>query len=184
MRHAYISTCALATNLPNVRLTHNNGGLVMLRYILALMLVATAGAALAAPVPPPQSIVVISCRVDDLTGQAGRQDPELAARGWRDLEWHYSGGEIDCKREEIALTDSVTLVAPETPELHPNFGDYAQCAAVAMQVTPNYERANHGWAVMAVGCPTKIVNDQGEIVGWHMPECPSWVRCRFSGNEI
>lgn len=135
--------------------------------------------------PPPQTIVVVGCKVDDLTGQPGRQDPDLAARGWRDLEWHYDrGNELECKREEIPLTDSVAMVAPEVNQLHPDFSSYAQCAAVAMQYSPTWERANQGWAVAAVGCPTKIVNDSGTVIGWHLPECPSWLKCRFSGSEI
>lgn len=141
--------------------------------------------ATAASPPPPQTVVIVGCRVDDLTGQPGRQDPTLSAHGWRDLEWHYDrGNEIECKREEVPLTDSVTLVAPEANELHPDFSSYAQCSAVAMQYTPTWERANPGWAVAAVGCPTKVVNEQGVVVGWHLPECPSWLKCRYSGSEI
>src|SRR5262245_4714554 len=88
----------------------------------------------AAP-PPPQTVVVISCRVDDLTGLPGRQDPTFAAKGWRDLEWHFdAGNELECKREEVPLQDGVALMSPEVKELHPDFSDYAQCAAVAMQM--------------------------------------------------
>ncbi len=143
------------------------------------------------PPAPPQTIVVIACRVDDLTGQSGRQDPDLAAKDWRDLEWHLDkGNELECKREVIPLEDSVALVAPETPALHPDFSSFAQCAAVAMQYAPTYEKANKGWAVMAVGCPTKITNGpDGPIIGWKLPECPFAVNgmpiiCRFDGSLI
>lgn len=145
--------------------------------------------ATAKPPEPPQTIVIIACRVDDLTGQEGRQDPDLAAKGWRDLEWHLdAGGELECKREVVPLTDAVTLMAPEVNELKPDFSDLAQCAAVGMQYAPAYEKANKGWGVMAVGCPVRIETD-GVLTGWKLPDCPSEIggmpiKCRFDGSLI
>lgn len=144
----------------------------------------------AAPPPPPTSIVVIACRVDDLTGQPGRQDPGFAARGWRDLEWHFTqpGNELECKREQIELTDAVTLMAPEVNDLKPNFSDFAQCAAVAMQYGPQYDKTHPGWATLAVGCPVRIETD-GILTGWKLPDCPREIAglpitCRFDGSLI
>jgi hypothetical protein len=146
----------------------------------------------AGPPPPPQTVIIVSCRVDDLTGQPGRQDPALAARGWMDLEWHFDkGNELECKREELPLTDSVALMSPEVQELKPNFSAWAQCAAVAMQVGPAYEKAHKGWAVAAVGCPSPMMDDNGtpstaddRVVGWTLPSCPSWLKCRYDGSLI
>ena len=136
---------------------------------------------------PPQSIVVISCRVDDLTG---RQDSNV--KGWRDLEWHFTNGnELECKREEIPLTDAAALMAPEIRELHPDFSDFSQCSTVAMQYAPKYEKDHSGWGVMAIGCPVQITSNgpNGPIIGWHMPECPRTVGglaivCRFDPSQI
>ncbi len=165
----------------------------MLRLLLAAFIILSLPIliATAAP-PPPQTIVVIACRTDDFTGQPGRQDPDLAAKGWMDLEWHFTspGNELECKREVVPLEDSVALVSPETPALHPNFAALAQCAAVAMQYSPTYERTHKGWAVMAIGCPTKITNGpDGEIIGWKLPDCPSQVgglpiKCKFDDSLI
>lgn len=138
---------------------------------------------------PPQSIVVIACRVDDLTGQPGRQDPNLAARGWRDLEWHFDrGNQLECKREIVDLQDGVSLVSPETPELRPNFSSFAQCAAVGMQYAQQYQVAHGGWGVMAVGCPVRIETD-GILTGWKLPDCPREIgglpiTCKFDGSLI
>ncbi len=163
----------------------------MLRLLLAAFIgLSLPILAMAAP-PPPQTIVVIACRTDDFTGQPGRQDPDLAAKGWRDLEWHFDkGNELECKREVIPLEDSVALVSPETPALHPNFANLAQCAAVAMQYSPTYEKAHQGWAVMAVGCPRKITNGpDGPIIGWTLSDCPMEIgglpiKCKFDDSLI
>ena len=147
--------------------------------------------ATAAP-PAPQSIVIIACKVDDLTGQPGRQDPSVAIKGWKDLEWHFTNGnELECKREEVPLTDAVALMAPELKELHPDFSDFSQCSAVGMQYAPAYEKDHRGWGVMAIGCPVQITADgpDGKVIGWHLPECPMAVgglaiTCRFDPSLI
>jgi len=141
---------------------------------------------------PPTTIVIIGCRVDDFTGQPGRHDPNLAAKGWKDLEWHVTDGlELECKREEIPLEDQVAMIAPPgTLPLDPNFSDFAQCAAVAMSFSPKWEEANKGWAVMAVGCPTKITNGKdGPVIGYKMPDCPHSINgmdvtCKFDQSVI
>jgi hypothetical protein len=141
---------------------------------------------------PPTTIVIIGCRVDDHTGEQGRQDPTMAAKGWRDLEWHLTNGtELECKREVVALQDAVVAMSPNAAAvmpLNPDFSNWAQCASVAMSYSPAWEKMNKGWAVMAVGCPVPITVD-GIIKSYKLPDCPRKVgtleiSCKFDGSLI
>jgi hypothetical protein len=148
-----------------------------------------------ANVPAPQSIVIVACKVDDLTGRPGRQDPGFAAKDWRDLELHINQNqEYECKREVLHLEDG-SLYGENAPEdmikLDADFADWMQCARVGMMQAADWNRKNKGWAVVAVGCPTRIVNDKGATVGWQMPSCPTYLpgtnnrmRCNFDESVI
>lgn len=165
-------------------------------FAAMLLIGGDAGAVQAAKEPPvaPNSIALIACRVDDHTGEPGRQDPTTAAHGWRDLEWHVEKGEYECKREVIAnIVDEVGEQHPELAQLHPNFGNPAQCAFIGATFAADWERTHPDWAVIAIGCPTKITNGgpQGPIVGWKLPECPANIpgtdtpmKCDFDDNAI
>ena len=152
--------------------------------------------------PAPQQIAVISCRADDLTGQPGRHgvtmvdgkpvfDPESAAKNWRDLELHVVDGELQCKRQLIAIEDKDVMVNNAEP-LHANFGEPTQCARASALffTTVNWDAQHRGWAVVGVGCPTPIVDSQGVIIEWHMPECPrklgtiEGIKCKFDESVI
>lgn len=145
--------------------------------------------ATAEPPKAPQTVVIIGCRVDDLTGQPGRQDPDLAAKGWKDLEWHFDKGlELQCKREVVPLEDAVAAFHDTVKPLASNFADLAQCAHAGVMFAPKWEEANKGWAVMAIGCPVKIEVD-GKVVGYKLPDCPSSIgglaiKCRFDSSVI
>jgi hypothetical protein len=145
--------------------------------------------AFAAPPPAPQTLVIIGCRVDDLTGQPGRQDPELAAKDWRDLEWHFDKGlELQCKREVVPLQDFVASMDPTVQPLLTDFSKPAACAHVGGMYSPMWNETHRGWAVMAVGCPVRIETD-GKLTGWKLPDCPSsiggkTIKCRFDGSLI
>ena len=166
----------------------------MSRLSFAALLFALTVAQAAAAVPAPTALVIVACRVDDLTGQPGRQDPRLAARDWRDLELHVNKNqELECKRERIDLDDGVALnygpgaAAP----LNPDFGDWSQCARVGVMQAGDWNRKHPGWGVVAVGCPTPIVNGNGAVVGWKLPDCPTYLpgttsrmRCRFDASVI
>jgi hypothetical protein len=149
----------------------------------------------AAGVPAPTSIVIVACKVDDLTGQPGRQDPNLAAKGWRDLELHInSNQEYECKREVLDLVDGSyfgSKAPDELINLVPNFADPSQGARVCMMQAAVYNDKNPGWGVVACGLPTRIVNDKGETVGWQMPSCPTYLpgtqnrmKCDFDESVI
>jgi hypothetical protein len=163
----------------------------MLRYAALLALLSTTALA---DVPAPTSVVIVACRVSDHTGEAGRHDPSLAAKNWRDLELVIKDGEYQCKREVLQLEDGAVWGSHAPEELiplHPNFGNPAQCAKVGVMQAAEWNESHKGWAVVAVGCPTKIVNEQGEIVGWHMPSCPSFLpgtdnrmKCNFDESTI
>jgi hypothetical protein len=155
----------------------------------------------------PQTVILIVCRIDDLTGLPGRHDPAMAARNWRDLEPHIVNAEIDCKRQRIDLEDAAVLNNPRKPSVHAdatatpldkiiqekmapatkgplyveplahNFGNPGECVRAAAFFIPSYHEK--GWGVLKVGCPTPIVDPTGKIVGWHLPGCPK----RIGGME-
>jgi hypothetical protein len=140
--------------------------------------------------PATQTLVIIGCRVDDLTGQPGRQDPDLAAKGWRDLEWHHDPEDfsLSCKREVIPLQDFVASLHPTVKPLLTDFSKPAACAHVGGMYAPTWNEAHKGWAVMAVGCPVRIETD-GKLTGWKLPDCPSsiggkTIKCKFDESLI
>lgn len=142
----------------------------------------------------PQSLVIVACRVDDLTGLPGRHDPDFAAKNWRDLEVHKNkNGEAECKREVVQIEDAALYAGDQRMlPLNPNFGDHSQCSRVSMMYSPHWNEAHKGWAVVTTGCPTPIKQDltgdgpseDDPTIGWKMPECPSWIKCRFDGSMI
>ena len=114
---------------------------------------------------------------------------------WRDLEWRIEGGKIDCKHEIIDLTDLAELKG--MPGMDEDFSRHLICNLAAASYTPTWNDRNHGWAVMAIGCPKPLFSDNGtpddlsddRIVGYAMPSCPSeinniLIKCLFSENEI
>jgi hypothetical protein len=89
------------------------------------------------------------------------------------------------------VTDSAALSNLWLHQMVPNLTDYGTCAEVSMAYAPEWEAAHRNWAIVKVGCPTKLVDADGNIVGWHMPECQGTLpgtsyplRCRFDPSEI
>jgi hypothetical protein len=152
----------------------------------------------------PNVIVIFSCRADDLTGQPGRQDPASAAPGWKDIELHSENATLECKGEITPLFDQVEASAPARPApgdqpdqkyavpLNHNFGDPSQCihAALSFTTKEQWDKEHPNWTIVAIGCPSPIVDSAGKIVGWHLPECPSsiggfeGIECKFDANAI
>jgi hypothetical protein len=100
--------------------------------LLAVLIAFSAQAATQPPSPPepppsaPQTMVLVVCKVVDLTGQPGRHgvDPvtgeyneKLAARGWRDLELYVNPRtlEHECKTIPLPLEDAVAQYWPRKP---------------------------------------------------------------------
>lgn len=134
--------------------------------------------ALADDVRAPNELVFVSCRVDDLTGQPGRHDPAMAAKNWRDLELHVNENqEYECKREVVSNIEDASqfeqLASAGLIPLDPNFGNPTTCARIGIPMAVAWDQQNPGWSVVAIGCPTRIVNEVGETVGWQMPSCPT-----------
>jgi hypothetical protein len=141
----------------------------------------------------PTDVVVIGCRVDDLTGQPGRQDPALAAKDWRDLEWHIEQGELHCKREVSQLHDQAVIIDESgklAKPLNADFSDPAQCVHAGAMWAQKWNESHKGWAVMAIGCPVAITDERGVVKDWKMPECPSQIgplegiKCKFDESNI
>lgn len=177
----------------------------MIRFLIWTALLSVLSIPARADVPAPTSIVIVSCKVIDMTGLPGRHGVDAAgnyheewsARDWRDLELYVNPRtqEYECRREVLQLEDA-TVFGENAPEellqLHPDFGDWAQCARVGMMQAADYNAHHPGWGVVAVGCPTKLIsNETGAVVGWQMPSCPTYLpgttsrmRCNFSDSVI
>jgi hypothetical protein len=125
----------------------------------------------------PNTLVFVSCRVDDLTGQPGRHDPAMAAQGWRDLELHVQNGQYECRRTVIAnIVDQQAAQDPTLPELKPNLGKPQTCLHVGTTLVPPFEQQHPGWAVVAIGCPSpNIDKNTGEMLSYHIPSCPEYL---------
>lgn len=154
--------------------------------------------ATAAPPPAPQTLVIIACKADDLTGQPGRHDPAMAAKGWRDLELHVNeNNEYECKREIAQIEDAA--IYQGAPPLATDFSKQTQCARISAGFSAMWNEQHKGWAVVGVGCPVAEWADNGTPkdksddyqVGWRLPGCPSFrpgtnnrMRCSFDESAV
>jgi hypothetical protein len=188
----------------------------IMRAILLAALLAVPGSVLVhaqeqpptAPPKAPTTLVIIACRVDDMTGQPGRHGvdadgvyhPEQAAHGWRDLELKVIDGEYSCKREVTELEDNA-LYSPLSEAgiipLNPDFSDLGQCAHAGASMSTAWDQAHPGWGTVAIGCPVPIM-DKDRIIGWKLPECPVYkpgtynpetgegerMKCRFDASAV
>ena len=132
---------------------------------------------------PPTALAIIACSVDEKPRDAGS-----TARDWRNLEWRMP---VQCMRVVETLSDATALNNPGVPELHPDMSQSGTCAALAMAYAPIWEAAHENWAVVKIGCPTRMVDADGRTVGWHMPECQGTLpgtnyplRCAFDPSDI
>jgi hypothetical protein len=146
--------------------------------------------ALAAPPPAPQTIVLVECRVDDL-GLDNLPDNVRPSREWRNLDWHRDPKDfsLSCKRTVVPLEDVVAAMDPSVKPLASDFSDPNQCGHAGIMYSSSLK--HEGWAVAAIGCPVPIKDDQGTpsdqddvTIGWKLPDCPSWLTCRFSEDSI
>ncbi len=134
-------------------------------------------------VAPPMTLAIIACRIDQASPTGAS-----AAGDWREVEWHIP---VECMRVVETVTDAAALSNLWLRQLAPNLADYGTCAEVSMTYAPTWEAAHKSWAVVKIGCPTKIVDGANNIIGWHMPECQGTLpgttyplRCRFDPSAI
>jgi hypothetical protein len=138
------------------------------------------------------TLVIVACRVNDMTGKRDPSHDGVEVRpapGWKDLELYENKfGEAECKRIEYNQTEAKVAVPNDLRTT-------AGCMRSSMLIAPQWNEANEGWAVVAVGCPTPIIADhngnkmldEGErIIGYKLPECPKWIKqyCKFNESEI
>lgn len=135
------------------------------------------------PVSPPSTLAIIACRVDSKMGSKDAYAPQDAGP-----DWHMP---LECMRVIETVTDAAAMSHLWLRQMTPNLADYDTCAEVAMTYAPVWESSHHNWTIVKVGCPTKIVDADGRIIGWHMPECQGTLpgtsyplRCRFDPSEI
>jgi hypothetical protein len=115
-------------------------------------------------VPMPSTLVLFVCRVI-----LGDIDDNSAFTHWRASEWDMKDGVMHCRRIEVPLYDSaVDQGADEQP-----FSPWA-CMQAASRLGPEFDitHVDRPWRFWRAACPTKIVNDKGEVVGWQIPACP------------
>lgn len=134
-------------------------------------------------VAPPTTLAIIACRIENRPREDGTVAGEM-----RGPDWHMP---VECMRVIETVTDSAALNNLWLRQMVPNLADYGICAEVSMAYAPEWEAAHRNWAIVKVGCPTKLVDADGNIVGWHMPECQGTLpgtsyplRCRFDPSEI
>ncbi|MBM3545296.1 MAG: hypothetical protein FJX44_12545 [Alphaproteobacteria bacterium] len=134
-------------------------------------------------VMPPPSLVIIACRTE-----TKQHDESKAAPDWRDLEWLIPA---ECMRVVETVTDAAPMVDPRLRQIVPNLADYGACAEISMTYAPTWEAAHRNWAIVKIGCPSRMVDANGRTVGWRMPECQGTLpgtsyplRCRFDPSEI
>jgi hypothetical protein len=115
-------------------------------------------------VPMPATLVLFVCRV-----VLGEPDANSGFTNWRPSEWDMKDGVMHCRRLEVPLYDSaVDQGAAEQP-----FTPWA-CMQAAAKMGPGFdvEHKDKPWRFWRAACPTKIINDKGEVVGWQIPACP------------
>jgi hypothetical protein len=151
--------------------------------------------ATAAPPQAPTTLVIVACRVDDLTDQ--NRYP-MAPKHFRDLEWHVNKSlELECKREEMPVEDLAVIQG--APPLPNDFSNQTHCARAAMHFATEWGLRHSGWWPIAVGCPVPIMSDNGTpgdksddfVVAWKLPECPRYMpgtenrmKCRFDASSV
>ena len=136
------------------------------------------------------TLVVVACQVNDMTGKRDPSHDGVEVRpapGWKDLELKENKfGEFTCKREVVNQHDAKV-------SLQNDVRTTKGCMRSSMLLAPQWNEENPGWAVVAVGCPTPIINDlngnnqqdDGEpVIAYKLPECPRWIKCDFSESEI
>lgn len=146
-----------------------------------------------APPMAPNTLVFVSCRVDDHTGESGRQSIDGAAHDWRDLEWHIQNGSYECRRAVIAnIVDQTATLDPSVKEMKPNLGKPETCARIGVSMVPAYEQSHPGWSVVAIGCPSpNIDKNTGQTLSYHLPTCPEYLpgtqnrmQCEYDDSAI
>jgi hypothetical protein len=142
------------------------------------------------------SLVIVACRVDDMTDKRPLPDNVFPARGWKDLELHLNEAlEYECRREIIKPQDKEVYneaATADMPEMRPNFAALGACLRVGVPFASEYYDQNPGWAVVGIGCPSPIdLNGDGAIDTYKLPECPDYLpgttnrmRCRFDASII
>lgn len=161
----------------------------------ALLLAASAAPTLAEEetIDYSNTLVVVACQVEDWTGKREPKGPngetQYPAPGWKDLELKLDQwGEVTCKRE---IVNQFELPKGVFADVRTQIG----CMRASMVVAQEWNEApgHEGWAVVATGCPTPIINDKNgnneldegeEIIDWKLPECPSWIECNYTENEV
>jgi len=134
-------------------------------------------------VSPPSKLAIIACRVEPSPRDTTSLAPQVTYPDWR--------LPVECMRVIETVTDAAAMSNFWLRQLTPNLGDQATCVEVAMTYAPVWEASHKNWTIVKVGYPTKIVNADGRVIGWHMPECQGTLpgtnyplRCRFDPSEI
>jgi len=134
-------------------------------------------------VRPPTKLVIIACRVEAKPKRTTGLNPEITEPDWL--------LPVECMRVIETVRDAAALNSLWLRERQPNLANEGTCAKVAMTYVPEWEESHRNWLVVKVGCPVKIVDADGRIIGWHMPECQGTLpgtnyplRCRFDPSEI
>lgn len=122
----------------------------------------------------PPILVLIVCK----TVIAGPLDQNAAFTKHENRDWAIENSMMVCRRHETQLYDPAEgqkLNPQDDPAfpLRPNFFDYSQCARAGIMLSQQWDEAhrNGNWRVWRVGCPTPVINNRGELIGYKLPDC-------------
>lgn len=107
---------------------------------------------------------------------AGAPDENAKFTGFENREWAIENSMMVCRRHEIELYDPVAhQINPDDRPVpvEPNLFQYGICAraSVQMQMDWDHKHRNTNWRVWRAGCPTPIVDNNGKLVGYKLPDC-------------
>ena len=118
-------------------------------------------------VPMPPVVVLVFCQVVS----AGPADQNSSNTGWQNLEWATVHSQMQCRRQEVALMDSAEIQGAD-PRPFTQF----DCWRAGMTLGTQYDvgHPNSRYRFWRAACPVPMVNENGDIVAWKIPECGSY----------
>jgi len=121
-------------------------------------------------------IAIIACRGEPRTDWEEWERPIPGVKYMQAVP--NKDGVYECQRDIYPLV-------PRNPEVDPgNMAGDVGCARAGMTIAPQWQEQHPGWAVVTIGCPNPMYNEDGRIIGYQMPGCPREMTCKFDEQEI
>lgn len=123
-----------------------------------------------APPAAPVALVLIVCKGHTEAWSNDTDADNAKMTGVENWVWDYPDAKMLCKRLEIPMIDPAE--AAGAAPLNPNFSDWSQCARAGIPLQQSWDQAHRTlpWRVWRIGCPVPIINQDGSVVGYKMPD--------------